>query len=57
MDLPQPPQDNDLRNIIDKLAQFVASKCLLLNCQHDISGENLNYSVIDMTHNLTLVSN
>lgn len=24
MDLPQPPQDQDLRNIIDKLAQFVA---------------------------------
>ena len=24
MDLPQPPADQDLRNIIDKLAQFVA---------------------------------
>lgn len=24
MDLPQPPNDNDLKNIIDKLAQFVA---------------------------------
>lgn len=24
MELPQPPQDQDLRNIIDKLAQFVA---------------------------------
>ena len=24
MDLPQPPSDQDLRNIIDKLAQFVA---------------------------------
>uniref|UniRef100_A0A8W8JGQ2 SURP motif domain-containing protein n=1 Tax=Magallana gigas TaxID=29159 RepID=A0A8W8JGQ2_MAGGI len=24
MDLPKPPEDHDLKNIIDKLAQFVA---------------------------------
>jgi hypothetical protein len=26
MDLPQPPQDPELKTVIDKLAQFVASK-------------------------------
>lgn len=55
MDLPQPPQDTDLRNIIDKLAQFVARngiefEQMTKNKQKDnpkfsflFGGEHFNY--------------